>query len=136
MLEIISVILSAVGIGLLMYSLFSFILSSTVQKSIEENSLPRKNADSSKNDKSLRNSLIVLAGSLVLLLFSRFLLSLSELTAFSEWFYYILFGHLTGMVFISVIVFRAVKKDLPKMVAAFSVVFVALIVFLSVSVFI
>lgn len=135
MLELISIILSAVGIVLLKYSLFSFILFSTVQDSFKKD-LFSSGVNNSKNDSRMKKSLIILAGSLMLLLFAYSLLSASDLAVFSEQFYYVLFGSLMGIILIGAIVFHAVKKKLPKIIAACSIILADLIVFLSVSIFV
>lgn len=105
MAEIISVVLSAIGVALLSYSLFAFIFVLSTQNSITFDNAALLFNFEFKNFK-LDRSLRMLGLSLVILLFAQAILIFSSFGAHSDFFYYGIFTNVVGSIAIMGLVFQ------------------------------
>lgn len=130
MIVISSVVLSAIGVGLFMYSLFSFILSLSDQRAIIQGTVDGSVNKLFNNTVKLNGGLKFLGISLIVLLFARMILSLSLVDMNSEFFYYGIFINVVGSLAIAGLIFQRSKLGITELTAAFSVICISLIVFI------
>lgn len=123
MIEIISIVLSAIGVMLLLYSLSFFILKLSVQGNSESTGAESYNKGS---EATFDRSLITLGVSLAVILLGRMVLSLS--VNVGDFFYYCLFVNIVGILFILSVSFYHSFFRISELLSAFLVICAALIV--------